>query len=1415
MKINEISITGTELKPEAYKQPQDSLFNISQSFKIGGQSRDKTPSHTITLNDEDVIEFIFTDDTTWLSNQDTIQDIFPEAKELFTRDGENRFSIPLKIDAQDSERGLIKKAILKGVNILSKKTVQISVTKLAIELENKQLDEKIGVFRLAPDFQLLDFNKENEDKPFCLFIHGTASSISGSFSAIKGTDFMRFLKGRYADRILAFQHRTLSENPLQNVKELIQHLPKQCTLHLITTSRGGLVGEVLSRFCNSDGVNKGFTNDELEFLKKEYPKRYFESLLAEINEINTELRSKNISIEKFIRIACPAGGTTLASKRLDNFFNITFNLLGLASGQAGNPLYMAFKNLVTAVVSTRNNVNVLPGLEVQNPSSPFITVINGLNVPQIVQIDNSLVVISGNSKIEFKFSALLVIASKLFYRRENDLVVDTVSMALGTPRTGKVQEFFYDGKNINNFKYFENEITSNAVLQALNNKWGDTLPGFTTEPVEKSDARDFDMTEIEIDNPLLKLSRKKTKVTIHKKPIRVSISRGDLSYARYPVMAGHFEDDSILYAEKQIDKTLDGMLSQFLQLGNYPGKIKESKVFLTSEKSFKGAVIVGLGKLENLTPSELVKTVEMGVVNFLFDIQRKNCSINTDSTLGLSSLIIGCGYGGLTIENSIRAIIQGVHNANISINELNAGNKCTVEHIEFIEVYEDKAINSLFAISRIEKDETKPFSILQNGKDVIALLGSKKRIPLDATEEWWNRLSVVKVVDDKNVIRELKFNTSTKSAREKQQPLFTSPALMEATIEEISTNNSWTSRRAKTIFEMLIPNDFKDELKRHGNIIWVLDAYTASYPWELLQDGFNGTKPICVSSGMVRQLKSENYRKTIKTAAKNNALVVADPILDGFIGQLNGALQEGKKVMEILSRNGVEVSDSFNEQHSDIMEKLFGNAYKIIHLSGHGVFHADATKGSGMVIGKNLYLSTREIQQMSTVPEFVFVNCCHLGKTVGIAEEYYQQRFKLAANIGTQLINNGVRCVIAAGWAVDDAAALKFAEVFYEHMTSGAAFGEAVKAARKAVYKEYNYTNTWGAYQAYGDPYYRFRKPEHTNTEKSYLIAKEAEIDMENLLSTLEIGDLTTKQYNDRLTIISDAVESAEIRNCTITELEALINMELRNYNEACNLFDRLLNGKDASFSFSCIEKFYNAKAKRVINEYRADKRSKKDYVERINEAIQDIKTLLKISPSPERINILGSTYKREAFLLKEQDTKLEAYKNAAFHYQNSYSKFRTWYALTNWLTIESILILAEKRKWKDLVKTQEGAYDLLTNKDALVELRDQEEAIPKTLEFMNYWDMIAAINIKLCRYIVNFSKFNARKYLDNILAEISMLWAKAGSKGQRFAEIEHLEFNIDMLSIVENSQTTALRENLEYLKNKLEELITNESLTH
>ena len=385
---------------------------------------------------------------------------------------------------------------------------------------------------------------------------------------------------------------------------------------------------------------------------------------------------------------------------------------------------------------------------------------------------------------------------------------------------------------------------------------------------------------------------------------------------------------------------------------------------------------------------------------------------------------------------------------------------------------------------------------------------------------------------------------------------------------------------------------------------------------------------------------------------------------------------EGARVTRILKENGFETTSILRGHHSEIIQGLFSNEYKIIHLAGHGVFNEKEPDRSGMVIGKNVFLKTRDVAQMSALPELVVVNCCYLGQMNTIAEEFYQKRYRLAANIGTQLIENGVKAVIVAGWAVDDQAALEFTEVFYEGMFDGYAFGKAVQRAREVIYNKYPRTNTWGAYQCYGDQYYQLQRTLRRQKKKDYVIAIEAEIELSNLLNKTEIPGYSPGELEKELEAITEAVDRSGVRNGVITEREALIYYSLGDYDHAIARYESLLPMENASFSFSAMEKYCNMRARRVVARFRAGSLPVDELKAQIDKVIRDLENLISYGETSERLSVLASAYKRKA-ILGNTDERLEACSKAAYYYYTaSNGKHQSIYALSNWIQMESLLVL-------------------------------------------------------------------------------------------------------------------------------------------
>jgi CHAT domain-containing protein len=1768
MKVNKLIVSGQQVTT-APVVPADGDLQLEESYEIGSVTRGILERHTIALKKDQLAAFEFEDGTFWFSSDETITDIFPEAAAIQNRSAEGGFEIPFALQNEDETRGIISQASLKLLHIFSRKSIKKGVKELAEELEQKQLDNKPGLFRLDSSFGLAKDVPAATEKPFLLFLHGTASSTSGSFGELLHTELWKYIQQTYAGNVLAFQHETLTKSPLRNVLELVMQMPQKAEVHIISHSRGGLVGDVLSRFCTDNENDTGFSEQDISYFQKEGR----DADIADITAIRNEIKSKSIRVTKFIRVACPASGTTLASGRFSNLFNIIFNAAGIATGTIGNPAFQAFKNLIAGVIDCKDDVSVLPGLEAMNPESPFIKVLN-YPMPSAA-IDHPLVVLSGNSSISLSLKALAVIASKLFFTAKNDLVVNTESMYNGTKRLRLVQYFFDEGAEVDHFHYFKNPKTNNAIILALQATGDNLIPGFArlqqgaasyternallkleggqvfrntvtgkrpiavllpgimgsnlskegkliwinyfrflageltglrfgekdieapslikssykkladylgesydvvtfpfdwrmqlndcarnlneklielmrygqpiklighsmggvlvrdfiinhndtwqklnkttgfrllflgsplggsfripyvlfgkdviidkiskidifhtkkellevfsnlpgllsllplTEdaandfarqdtwkkmrtasgdpewpipdqkvlnefkayrdninlhaknidysnavyiagrdkatpsgyeidsnnalvflstaagdqsvtwdsgiPKKMSDANtvyyaevshgalandpalfkgiseilntgatallrksrpslrsaelsfrspeihDFDLSPEGIENSILGLGVAQQQET-GEMPIRVSISNGDLKFSSFPILAGHFINDGILYSERAIDYNLKGALTERYQLGLYPGEIGTNEVVVTSQKDFNGAIIVGLGEPGALTAFQLSLSVEQGVSKYLLQLNSKeipNNKLNNSRQTGISSLAIACGYGGLTVENSIRAIITGVQNANNKIRQTLKDGAKSITFIEFVEQFQDRALSSFYALNAIEKDEDQTLNIIFDKKKIKTLLGARIRLPIENNDEWWTRIHVkLKEYSLKEgIVPGLQFNISTGGAREEQRDLFTSREIIQELINDLSGNNRWTPQLAKTIFELLVPNDFKDQLKKQANISWIVDKDTASYPWELLQDSTNNAKPLCVNAGMVRQLATQDYRLKINTVSGNTALVIADPDLKGFINQLPGALAEGNLVEGVLKDNQYETTKVLRGTASEIIQALFSQDYKIIHLAGHGMFREGSDKESGMVIGNNVFLSTREISQMSTVPELVFVNCCHLGRTEGEAEALYRNRFRMAANIGTQLIENGVKVVIAAGWAVDDAAAQEFTEIFYRAMFNGYPFGEAVQQARKVIYGKYKHTNTWGAYQCYGDQFYTLTKGQYKPKAKAYVISQEAEVELTNLLNKLEIPGYTTEGLFAELQTISDAVDATHLRNGRITELEALICSGLYKYELAIRKYESLLQMEHASFSFSAMEQYSNIRAKYYVNEFRKTGKHQKELLAGMDKVIEDLGVLTGYSPTAERLKMTGSAYKRKAMLSNTRAQKIKAYKEAAYHYYLANLKKQDIYALINWLSLEQILILSGERKWGEKIAEHDRpAYILPSLKDAVHQLQDVFKLLASSSENeLTYWDLASAGNIKVSLFLLDQKSGNDHAVTyEEVLETYEEIWDKAGSKGKKLAEVEHWEFLIDALNLPESKKAMAILAGISALK--------------
>jgi hypothetical protein len=203
---------------------------------------------------------------------------------------------------------------------------------------------------------------------------------------------------------------------------------------------------------------------------------------------------------------------------------------------------------------------------------------------------------------------------------------------------------------------------------------------------------------------------------------------------------------------------------------------------------------------------------------------------------------------------------------------------------------------------------------------------------------WWQRLEILEEKFDETVVG-LRFIATTDRARAEVIQSVGQLRLAESFIVEASGSAASNSETAKTLFEMLLPNRLKELAPHQGNLVLLVDEFSARYPWELLEDRWSERRrPPAVASGLVRQLKTEQYRERPLHASAPTAFIVGDPDLKGWglFPQLDGARGEARVVSSLLRDKGYHVVDSIGEQTKDVVEGLHKDAWRILHLAGHG-----------------------------------------------------------------------------------------------------------------------------------------------------------------------------------------------------------------------------------------------------------------------------------------------------------------------------------------------------------------------------------------------------------------------------------------------------------------------------------------------
>lgn len=724
-----------------------------------------------------------------------------------------------------------------------------------------------------------------------------------------------------------------------------------------------------------------------------------------------------------------------------------------------------------------------------------------------------------------------------------------------------------------------------------------------------------------------------------------------------------------------MDRALNGAMSASLRRGLYPTGPGTNQAFLNVtanpdnpwQPPRPAAVIVaGLGPEGELRGSDLVHSIRQAVIGWAQHLTESH-PVPTGFTL--ATTLLGSGGCGITAGQAAQLIAQGVREAN---QQLALGGARPpwprVDRLKIIELYLDRANEAWNALQALAASSPELYAI----DPMIAPGTGALRRPAEAgyrgADYDFISAFVINTEDDTDQIG---YTINSKRARNEVRTQPMQIRLISNLVKTASDHTDTDTEIGRTLFTLLVPADLEAFLGGRTETVLELDDATSAIPWEILESPTSSDQnaPWSIRTKLLRKLRTATPTLAVNSAtADDGILVIGDPACDrNQYPVLWGARQEAAEVAKCLTAAIAGVPDregsggarvtavisgpNAGDPEPDaatVINQVVPKSWRIIHVAGHGeppITDGKRTDTRGVVLSGGLFLGAQEIAALRVKPELVFVNCCHLA-----ADDPNPQfkptnydRVQFASGVAHALIKGGVRCVVAAGWAVDDDAASVFATAFYQALLAGARFIDAVAAAREKAYGCGG--NTWAAYQCYGDPDWQFtaanadaQRPRASPGQEFAGIASAPSLmlALERIAVESEYqgrpSDLQAERLGHLETTFGHYLDRGDVA-------AAFGNAWSKSgrFAKAIDWYERARLAQDGTASLVAIEQLANLRIRQAWNSIKDDPAPPATAINQAREAIRTasglLDTMLALAPTYERESIRGSGFKRLAML--------------------------------------------------------------------------------------------------------------------------------------------------------------------------------------
>jgi tetratricopeptide (TPR) repeat protein len=598
--------------------------------------------------------------------------------------------------------------------------------------------------------------------------------------------------------------------------------------------------------------------------------------------------------------------------------------------------------------------------------------------------------------------------------------------------------------------------------------------------------------------------------------LEITVHNGNLMFVRQPLLVGHYRGSQLTGSEGVVDNLIGGAMAASLGASIYPDGCGAFQMFRNARSSDnplqmprpEWAIVIGLGDETELTPATLIKSARQAIIGWA---QRIVEGGNAAATFEVAATLVGSGGTRVSPSQSAQAIAQGAREANL---RLKACGWPLLSHLIFVELYLDRASDAWRSLQVLATTRPADWRIHEHVRSGAGAL----RRPLDtgyrsADYDLISATSVQTHSEGRGFDSAIAYSLDTRRARTEVRAQATQAKLVREIVKRASSDRNQDPQIGRTLYQLLVPVEMDPFLGGTTEARIEVDGGTAGIPWELLHDtgpGGSGASagaeglPWAIRTKLLRKLRTVRFGQGVRDAGlDSDVLVIGEPAVteaDRY-PRLPGARNEAKAVVAQLTASGAFDSDDVRALIADtdagtapdahrVISALLERDWRIVHIAGHGepperIVRSDGSSADGdprgVVLSHGCYLGPREIRTMRCVPELVFINCCYLAERNNAQllrddDVFGYDRAQFASGVAEELIRLGVRCVVAAGWAVEDRPAEVFATTFYGALIGGARFIDAAATARLAAWEARGSGNTWAAYQCYGDADWTLRR---------------------------------------------------------------------------------------------------------------------------------------------------------------------------------------------------------------------------------------------------------------------------------------------------------------------------------------------------